>query len=174
MDTVLDDYTLHGSWIRRDRPDGIPVRQAAATTTVHADAGTDTLVFGPGIRVSDVAVAGVDAGNDLIVGVRDPAHPGAALDATDDHAAELDATRRTASRTSRFADGTTLNIGADARRLSGAVRRDAVGQQRGGEFRHRHGGRNGGGLRPRSRRGADLFADRRAPAAASRSTRRPA
>ena len=34
-----------------------------------------TLVFGPGIAVSDISVAA--SNNNLIVGVKDPAHPGA-------------------------------------------------------------------------------------------------
>ena len=46
------------------------------TTTDHPNAGKDSLVFGPGIAISDVAVQISADGQNLIVGVRDPAHPG--------------------------------------------------------------------------------------------------
>ena len=93
-----------------------------------------------------------------------------------DHAAEL-ATDPPSTASSCCASPTaaTLDIGGRARHLSGPVRRDAVAQQRGGEFRHRHRGRNGGGLRSRSRRDPDAIRwSTMSPAAALRSTRRPA
>jgi hypothetical protein len=82
-DTVLDDATTTtsssvDSW-RDDDGDGInELHHDLVTTTTHPDGGRDTLLFGPGIAVSDVAVLFSADGKNLIVGVRDAAHPGRA------------------------------------------------------------------------------------------------
>ncbi|HXO69537.1 MAG TPA: cadherin domain-containing protein, partial [Bradyrhizobium sp.] len=75
------------------------------------NAGSDTLVFGPGIAKSDIAVQ--RTGNDLIVGVKDPAHPGA--QPTDWITLKDWAIAFNRIETFGFADGTTLNLsGGDA------------------------------------------------------------
>ena len=86
-DTVLDEYnvttdTSHwkDEW-RDDDGDGVNEFHhdwIVETTTSHPDAGTDTLLFGPGIAQSDIFL--VQSGNDLVVYVKDPAHPGALTD----------------------------------------------------------------------------------------------
>ena len=77
---------------------------------VFDDAGLDTLVFGPGISVPDVSVHfGGAAGTDLIVDVRDPAHPGATL--TDVVTLQGWADPNHRIETLVFADGTTLHVG---------------------------------------------------------------
>jgi 20S proteasome alpha/beta subunit len=47
---------------------------ATGSTTGHLDGGVDTLAFATGIKPSDVAFQ--LSGNDLIIGVKDPANPG--------------------------------------------------------------------------------------------------
>jgi hypothetical protein len=55
------------------RGDGADTVLDESTQQVGADSGTDTLAFDPGIARSDIVVW--QSGNDLVVGVRDPAHP---------------------------------------------------------------------------------------------------
>jgi hypothetical protein len=85
-DTMRDTYTLMGQ---------------------QQNAGADTLVFGPGIRVSDISV--YFSGNDLIVQVKDPAHPGAAP--TDVITLQNWGDFSDRIETFAFADGTTADIG---------------------------------------------------------------
>ncbi len=68
-DTISDHY--HTSV--QDDPGTGPASNPTYTDRV-VNAGTNSLVFGPGIARSDIALA--QSGNDLIVYVKDPAHPG--------------------------------------------------------------------------------------------------
>jgi hypothetical protein len=118
VDSVLDDVTtttttsywhdwyedqggnniLHHDWV-------------TTTTTSHPDAGRDTLAFGPGIARSDIVVQ--RTGNDLIVGVKDPAHPGA--QPTDWITLQNWADAKDRIENFVFADGATLDLsGGDA------------------------------------------------------------
>ncbi|MEW6454449.1 MAG: calcium-binding protein, partial [Pseudomonadota bacterium] len=77
------------------------------TTEVRGDGGADALVFGAGISASDIVIAG--AGNNLIVGVKDPANPGATFaQLTDKITLQnwMDPLNRI--ETFKFADGSTL------------------------------------------------------------------
>ncbi len=83
-DTVLDDFTVTTttttwkSWIET-RDDGTNVVMSGnvtETTTDHRNAGTNSLVFGPGISRADVVAQLSADGHTLTVGVKDPAHPG--------------------------------------------------------------------------------------------------
>ena len=77
------------------------------------DAGSDTLAFGPGIAVSDVAMAFTGSNNDLMIVVKDPAHPGVSFwDITDRITVQNGANPKNAIEKLAFADGTTLDIGA--------------------------------------------------------------
>jgi hypothetical protein len=79
------------------------------TQVVHADGGSDTLSFGQGIAASDIEIQ--LSGNDLIVGVRDPANPNATFAQLTDKLtlqSWMDPLDRI--ETFRFADGTTLNL----------------------------------------------------------------
>jgi hypothetical protein len=117
-DTVLDDVTvtttttvLQNSFYDADGDGTNEFHQdwITTTTTDHPDAGADSLVLGPGVAVSDIAVR--QSGNDLIVAVRDPAHPGA--QPTDQITLQHwfdDPKDRI--ETFVFADGTTLNLAA--------------------------------------------------------------
>jgi hypothetical protein len=81
-DTVLDEYSVtttvsQDNW-RDEDGDGVnELHHDSITNTDHRDAGKDSLVLGPGIARSDIVLA--QSGNDLIVYVKDPAHPGAPL-----------------------------------------------------------------------------------------------
>src|ERR1700754_864584 len=122
-DTVLDDYTVttdtsHWKDEMRDE-DGDGTNEfhhdwIPETTTDHRDAGTDTLVFGPGIARSDIVVRASPDGHDLIVGVRDPAHPGVAFEQLTDKITLQhwfdDAKDRIENFV--FADGAPLNLAA--------------------------------------------------------------
>ena len=77
------------------------------------DAGSDTLVFGPGIARSDIVVSASSDGLDLIVGIRDPAHPGVPFAQLSDkitltHWFDLGGKDRI--EFFGFADGSTLNL----------------------------------------------------------------
>ncbi len=147
-DMVLDDYTVttdtshwNDEWRDEDgdgtnelHHDWIP-----ETTTDHPNAGTDSLVFGPGISRADIVAH--RSGNDLIVGVKDPAHPGALTDQiTLQRWFDADGFDRI--ELFRFADGSTLDLSAgqaaiDARQVpfgaalscSGVVERSAIGTE---------------------------------------------
>jgi hypothetical protein len=67
-DTVVDTYS---PLVFVPTPGGFP--GSGTYEPRHSNAGADTLVFGPGISVSDISVQG--NGNDVIVAVNDPAHP---------------------------------------------------------------------------------------------------
>lgn len=62
VDTVLDDYRY------------TVVVPRVGSQTYHPNGGTDTLAFGAGINQSDIVLQ--LSGNDLIIGVKDPANPG--------------------------------------------------------------------------------------------------
>jgi Ca2+-binding RTX toxin-like protein len=95
------------------RGDGADTVLDESTQQVGADSGTDTLAFDPGIARSDIVVW--QSGNDLVVGVRDPAHPNVPLSQLTDritlqHWFDLNGIDRV--EIIRFADGTTLNLAA--------------------------------------------------------------
>ena len=124
IDVVLDDVTttttstvLHSWWEDEDQDGTNEFHQewVTTTTTDHPDAGTDSLVFGPGIARSDIVVRASDDGIDLIVGVRDPAHPGVGFGQLADKITLRNWLTDAFDRIEllRFADGSTLNI-ADA------------------------------------------------------------
>jgi hypothetical protein len=73
-DTVLDDYRYMQA---PTGGSGAPGQGGGAPQEVHPDGGTDTLLFGPGISRADIVM--VQSGNDLVVTIKDPAHPGAPL-----------------------------------------------------------------------------------------------
>jgi hypothetical protein len=86
-----------------DRGDG-------ADVAIDID-GADALVFGAGISLADISV--FSSGGDLIVGVKDPAHPGVPFGQLVDRITLqnwADPLYRVENL--RFADGTTLNIAA--------------------------------------------------------------
>ena len=145
VDTVLDDFTVTTTtttwktWIE-PRDDGTNVSVSGYVTetkTDHPNAGTDSLVFGPGISRADIVVQ--RSGNDLIVGVKDPAHPGAPSDQiTLQRWFDADGFDRV--ELFRFADGSTLDLSAgqaaiDARQIpfgeslsrSSVVEKSAIG-----------------------------------------------
>jgi Cadherin domain/Haemolysin-type calcium binding protein related domain/RTX calcium-binding nonapeptide repeat (4 copies) len=113
-DTVLDDATVttdtshwHDEW-RDDDGDGTNEFHhdwIVETTTSHPNAGSDTLLFGPGISRADIAVQ--RTGNDLIVSVKDPAHPG---QVTDTITLQNWADANDRIETFRFADGGSVNL----------------------------------------------------------------
>lgn len=79
------------------------------TTVGHLDGGVDTLAFASGIKPSDVVFQ--LSGNDLIVGVKDPANPGLSLAQMSDRITLqnwLDPLDRIEQLV--FADGTTLDF----------------------------------------------------------------
>lgn len=83
------------------------------TETVRANAGADVLEFGAGISISDLAMR--VAGNDLIVGLRDPADPEASFEDLADKITLqgwFDGNRKI--ETFRFADGTEYMLQANA------------------------------------------------------------
>ena len=120
-DLVIDDVTVTtttttwNDWTEV-APDGSFISHhdpVTTTTTTHSDGGQDTLVFGPGISLWDVVVQ--QSGSNLIVGVRDPAHPGVSFGALTDnitltHWFDADGYDRIEKLV--FADGTTLNLAA--------------------------------------------------------------
>jgi hypothetical protein len=80
---------------------------------VFDDGGADTLEFGLGISLSDLVV-GVD-GADLIVGVKDPAHPNTPFGQLTDILTLqrwMDADGKDRIETFAFADGAVLNVAA--------------------------------------------------------------
>ena len=116
-DTVYDDLRIttpgysHDEW-RDEDGDGANEFHSdwVPETTAQTNAGADTLLFGPGIGRADIAVQ--RTGNDLIVGVKDPAHPGAPTDqiTLTDWAIAFNRIE-----TFRFADGSSLDLsGGDA------------------------------------------------------------
>jgi peptide methionine sulfoxide reductase MsrB len=122
-DILLDDYTVTTTtttwktWTET-RDDGTNIIQSGyvtETTTDHRDAGTDSLVFGPGIAVSDIAVQLVSAADgvnqNLIVRVKDPADPGMS---SFNNIITLQHWNDAFDRIERFAfaDGSSLNVGA--------------------------------------------------------------
>ena len=111
-DNVVDHY----SYMELDSAGsfGAPGSGGGSSHEVHADGGVDSLVFGPGIAVSDVAVKLAANGQDLTVGVKDAAHPGVPLDQLADRITLRHWWDDPKDRieTFVFADGTTLNVGA--------------------------------------------------------------
>ena len=113
-DTVYDDYRTppvyvsQGYWAS-DAYSSWWVDTSYWTAEVRNDGGADALTFGPGITASDLAIA--VSGNDLIVGVKDPANPTATFAQLTDRITLqgwMDPLNRI--ETLRFADGTTLNV----------------------------------------------------------------
>ncbi len=73
--------------------------------TEPVNAGSDSLVFGPGISASDITVT--PDGNNLIVAVKDPAHPG---QLTDQITLQDWKIAYNSIEFFRFADGTTVDL----------------------------------------------------------------
>lgn len=98
IDTVLDDYR-YTVWMG-DR---------VGSQDFHGDGGYDALAFGAGIKPSDIALQ--LSGNDLIVGIKDPANPGLLITQMVDRIT----LRNWLDRLDRiekfiFSDGTTLDF----------------------------------------------------------------
>lgn len=95
------DWIVTGQhWVDTSHWDTVETRQ---------DGGVDVLSFGAGISGSDLAIT--LSGNDLIVGVKDPANPGATFAQLTDKIT-LQSWKDPLNRieTLRFADGTTLGL----------------------------------------------------------------
>jgi hypothetical protein len=115
-DTALDEaITTTSAWHDwYEDQDGTNIfHHDWVTTTAHTDGGSDAQVFGAGISISDVVVQ--VSGTDLIVGVKDPAHPGIPFAQLADkitlqHWMDPDGMDRIENFV--FADGTTLNLAA--------------------------------------------------------------
>jgi small nuclear ribonucleoprotein (snRNP)-like protein len=107
-DTIQDHYHT----LVQDPPGNGP----ASSPTYHdqvVNAGTDSLVFGPGISRADIVV--LRTGNDLIAGVKDPAHPGVSFAQLDKVTVQNWADVNDRVEFFSFADGSTLNLsGGDA------------------------------------------------------------
>ncbi len=101
-DVVIDDYRSL-QWVS-DNPGSLG--STGSYRQVQADAGRDTLAFGPGIAVSDITI--VLAGGTLTVTVKDPANP----DALDRIAMQDWTNPMNRIETFVFADGTTLDLSA--------------------------------------------------------------
>src|SRR6185369_16887734 len=73
-DTVFDYYTYTYSSYEQTGSDGEGnPTYGYVDRTATGDGGADTLTFGSGISASDIVIT--MSGNDLIVGVKDPANP---------------------------------------------------------------------------------------------------
>ncbi|WP_430650127.1 calcium-binding protein, partial [Bradyrhizobium lablabi] len=86
------------------------------TYEVHADGGADSLVFGFGITAADISI--LVSGNDIIVGVKDPANPDATFAQLTDKITLrnwMDARDRIEKFS--FADGTSLDVTGIAKRF---------------------------------------------------------
>jgi hypothetical protein len=122
-DVVLDDVTIttttsgwHDWYEDQDGTNILHHDWVTTTTTTHSNGGADSLAFGVGISLSDISVFRFD--NDLVVGVKDPAHPGVAFAQLADRITLqrwFDADGKDRIENFRFADGTTLDLaGGDA------------------------------------------------------------
>jgi hypothetical protein len=111
VDTVVDHYSYMEDPAAGT---GAPGAGGGTPREVHPDAGSDSLVFGPGIVISDVAVRASADGRDLIVGVKDPAHPNVAFEQLTDKITLTNWIVEPKDRIEflRFADGNVLNVGA--------------------------------------------------------------
>ena len=97
---------------------------STTTETIYGDGGADVLAFAPGISVGDVMVQ--ISGSDLIIGVADPAQPGAAFSSLTDTITLRDfSTGINRVEELRFDDGTTLDAAGMASRM-GTSGSDAV------------------------------------------------
>jgi hypothetical protein len=110
-----DDVVDHYSYAVLDSTGGLPPPGGSGGSThqVHDNGGTDTLAFGAGVGIADVSL--ISSGLDVIVAVKDPAHPGAAFAQLTDRIALRnwgDALDRI--ETISFADGTVLSIADSA------------------------------------------------------------
>jgi hypothetical protein len=106
-DLVIDDYRY--LVLDSTGSPAAPGTTGGSTHEVHGNGGTDTLAFGPGITPADVSVRG--NGDDLIIAVKDPAHPGVAFAQLADNitlSKWTDALDRVENLA--FADGTVLSI----------------------------------------------------------------
>ncbi len=115
-DSVYDDYRYQQSYqyqvygiVGYDGEGNAQYGYTTATGTqaVQGDAGADTLQFGTGISAGDLAISA--SGNDLIVGIKDPANPNATFAQLTDKIVLKDwliAANRI--ETFKFADGSTL------------------------------------------------------------------
>ncbi|KRR27784.1 hypothetical protein CQ14_07985 [Bradyrhizobium lablabi] len=89
------------------------------------DGGADVLSFGSGVSASDLLIS--LSGNDLIIGVKDPANPNATLaQLTDKITLQNWTDPLNRVETLKFADGTTLNIGSLSAFQSGTSGNDTI------------------------------------------------
>ena len=110
-DNITDEAFIHHSYTANEVALQILAYGHALDPNEAVDGGVDSLVFGPGINVSDVLVHfGGTTGADLTVEVRDPASPGGAPTNLITLGNWIDPKDRI--ETMVFADGTTLHIGA--------------------------------------------------------------
>ncbi len=109
VDTVLDQY----KYMELDTTgsNGAPGSGGGSMHEVHPNGGSDRLAFGPGIAVSDIAMAFTAEG--LVIAVKDPAHPGVPFwQIADRITLQNWADPLDRIETLVFADGTTLDVGA--------------------------------------------------------------
>ena len=102
-DVVVDDYQPL-TWVS-GAPGTIGGGLIGSYQPVPADGGSDSLVFGAGISPSDITVT--PDGNNLIVAVKDPAHPG---QLTDQITLQDWKIAYNSIEFFRFADGTTVDL----------------------------------------------------------------
>src|ERR1700754_4134295 len=116
VDTVYDDYrplTFVPGSVGGGLGGTIGGGLTGTYQNVPADGGSDSLVFGTGIALSDIEVQ--LSGNNLIVAIKDPAHPGVAFSQLADKMTLQDwgiAFNRIEKFV--FADGTTLDLSSGA------------------------------------------------------------
>jgi Ca2+-binding RTX toxin-like protein len=98
-------------WVTQTVTVTVPV-----TVEVRANGGSDMLSFGPGVSASDIAIA--VSGNNLIVGIKDPANPSATFAQLTDKItlqSWMDSLNRI--ETFAFADGSTLDVAGIVSRI---------------------------------------------------------
>ena len=91
--------------------DVAPPRDRTITTSewVEANGGSDTLIFGPGIAVEDIAVQ--IRGDDLIIAIRDPNNPDQQFEALTDRIRVIDwSDPNNRIEFFQFADGTIIDV----------------------------------------------------------------
>jgi len=102
-----------------DTTSQVSTYNVTTTVTTHVDGGSDTLSFKAGISVADVMMQA--SGNNLVVGIANPANPSATFAQLTDKVTLLswfDALDRI--ETFSFADGTTINVSGMAFQAGGS------------------------------------------------------
>ena len=107
-DNIYDDYR----YMEANSTGGSgPNSGGGGSHEAQGDGGVDALVFGPGIKPSDVVVE--VSGDNLKVWVRDPAHPNTPSANLTDHVTLQNGTNpKNGIETLRFADGASINLTA--------------------------------------------------------------